>query len=102
MKLLALSRYIYMTGVILGLVYGGLASCGTDSGEGRDAGPGSPPADTPKAIAKLTFESGPVRPLVLSADGTRLFVANTPNGSLDILQVTPAGLVSAGSVKVGV
>jgi len=51
--------------------------------------------------ARLTFESGPVRSLALSPDGSRVFVANTPNGSLDVLRVGPAGLVVEDSVKVG-
>jgi len=56
-----------MFGVILGIGFGGLASCGTDSGQGSAADPGSPPADTPEAIARLTFESGPLRPLIAEA-----------------------------------
>src|SRR5262249_45837366 len=62
-----------------------------------DAGP-APLGITPT----FTFESGPVRPLALSPDGTRLFVANTPNGSLDVLQITDAGFTPAGSAYVGV
>ena len=49
----------------------------------------------------LTFESGPVRPLALAPDGTRLFVANIPNGSLDILAVGGEGLRLEASVAVG-
>jgi YVTN family beta-propeller protein len=48
------------------------------------------------------FESGPVRPLALSADGTKLFVCNIPDGRLEVFNVTPKGLVNAGSVPVGV
>src|SRR5450432_1875344 len=50
----------------------------------------------------FTFESGPVRPVALSPDGTQLFVANTSNGSLDIFQVAPGGLSFASTVYVGV
>ncbi len=50
----------------------------------------------------FTFESGPVRPLALSPDGTRLFVCNTSNSSLDVFAVTSAGLTASGSVYVGV
>jgi DNA-binding beta-propeller fold protein YncE len=84
----------------------GLAACGGSHGTSGDAGPGDGPPDGPSGplpgAAPLTFESGPVRPLALSSDGARVFVANTPNGSLDILRVTPAGLVPDGSVKVGI
>lgn len=48
-----------------------------------------------------TFESGPVRPLALAADGRRLFVANLPNGSLDIYTVTDTGLQAESVVHVG-
>ena len=48
------------------------------------------------------FESGPVRPLALSADGLKLFVCNIPDGRLEIFDVSPAGLVHSGSVPVGV
>jgi YVTN family beta-propeller protein len=49
----------------------------------------------------VNFESGQVRPLALSADGTRLFVTNTPDNRLEIFDVTAAGLSHAGSVPVG-
>ncbi len=92
-------------GVIL--LAAGLAACnarnmippGTDPGVPPDAPPGR--STPPPTTSKLTFETGPVRPLALSADATRVFVTNIPNGSLDILRVTPAGLVADSSVKVG-
>ena len=65
-----------------------------------DAAPIVPPVAAPSA--SLTFESGPVRPLALSADGTRLFVANTPDGYLEILDVSGAVPVVKASVPVGV
>jgi hypothetical protein len=74
------------------LVTAGLAACdpsvSPDPGSGPPDAPGgnSPP---PSGTSSLTFESGPVRPLALSADGSHVYVANTPNGSLDILRVTP-------------
>ena len=49
----------------------------------------------------LTFESGPVRPLAMSPDGSRLFVANTPDGRLEIFQVGAGGIAKTGSVPVG-
>ncbi len=48
------------------------------------------------------FESGPVRPLALSADGSKLFVCNIPDGRLEIFDVTATGLLHSGSVQVGV
>jgi DNA-binding beta-propeller fold protein YncE len=58
-------------------------------------------AASPNPPSFVEFESGPVRPLALSPDGTRLFAANTPNGTLDIFTITPAGLVPEARVPVG-
>ena len=49
----------------------------------------------------VNFESGHVRPLALSPDGTRLFAVNTPDARLAIFDVTAAGLVLAAEVPVG-
>ncbi len=49
----------------------------------------------------VTFESGPVRPLAMSPDGTRLFVANTPDSRLEIFQIGAGGIARTGSVPVG-
>ncbi len=52
--------------------------------------------------SSLLFEGGPVRPLGLSPDGARLFVANAPEGHLEIFDVDAQGLLTpAGSVAVG-
>jgi len=50
----------------------------------------------------VTFESGPVRPLALSPDGTRLFIANIPEAHLEVWDLTPAsGPEPLASVPVG-
>ena len=49
----------------------------------------------------IAFESGPVRPIAMSTDRTRLFVVNTPNGTLDIFNVSDAGLSMSARVPVG-
>lgn len=49
----------------------------------------------------VEFESGPVRPIAMSADGTMLFTVNTPNGTLEIFNITPAGPVFQSRVPVG-
>ena len=51
--------------------------------------------------AFVAFESGHVRPIVLSPDGDRLFVANTPDNTLEIFDVGVGGLTFAASVPVG-
>jgi YVTN family beta-propeller protein len=48
------------------------------------------------------FESGQVRPLALSPDGSRLFAVNTPDQRLEIFDVTASGLTHSNSVEVGV
>jgi DNA-binding beta-propeller fold protein YncE len=50
----------------------------------------------------VTFESGQVRPLALSADGSKLFAVNTPDNQLEILDVAGDGsLTHSSSVPVG-
>ncbi|GFE85096.1 YncE family protein [Steroidobacter agaridevorans] len=49
----------------------------------------------------VAFESGQVRPLALSSDGSRLFAVNTPNNTLVIYNVTPAGIFKHAEVSVG-
>jgi YVTN family beta-propeller protein len=53
--------------------------------------------------AFTTFESGQVRPLAMSPDGTRLFAVNTPDDHLEIFSVTPGtgALTHQASVPVG-
>ncbi|HEV7731177.1 MAG TPA: hypothetical protein VGR62_03400 [Candidatus Binatia bacterium] len=48
---------------------------------------------------RATFESGQVRPLALSPDGTRLFAVNTPDGHLEVFEAV--GLQHTASVPVG-
>jgi len=59
----------------------------------------------PQAMAQskfITFESGHVRPLTLSPDGSRLFAVNTPDNTLEIFDVDGSGTLSwAGSTPVG-
>ncbi len=50
----------------------------------------------------LTFESGPVRPIALSPDETRLFVANIPDSHLEVFDVTGTGApILVASIPVG-
>ncbi len=49
----------------------------------------------------FAFESGHVRPMAMSADGTKLYAVNTPNNTLEIFNVTSSGLQLAGRVTVG-
>jgi len=58
----------------------------------------------PSALAAkpfTAFETGQVRPMALSPDGTRLFVANTPDNRLEVFNVSGLGLTHLSSVPVG-
>ncbi len=68
-----------LTAVLASLVAGGVAS----------------------AESFVNFESGQVRPLAMSPDGTRLFAVNTPDNRLEIFTLDAAGLARTGSVPVG-
>ncbi len=56
---------------------------------------------TTQAGSFVAFESGQVRPLALSADGTRLLAVNTPDNRLEIFAIGSAGLSLVASVPVG-
>jgi len=47
------------------------------------------------------FEAGPVRPVAMSHNGERLYVANIPDGQLEVFAITGLGLTFLGSVPVG-
>ena len=59
------------------------------------------PAGTVGATDFIEFETGPVRPLVLSNDGSKLFMTNIPDGKLEIFNVSDSGLSHSSSVPVG-
>ena len=54
-----------------------------------------------QAVDFLAFETGPVRPVALSADGSRLYAVNIPDNKLEIFSVDPQGLTIVASVPVG-
>jgi DNA-binding beta-propeller fold protein YncE len=54
-----------------------------------------------QAVDFTAFESGHVRPLVLSADGSTLYAVNTSDNRLEILDVSGARPLVVGSVPVG-
>ena len=49
----------------------------------------------------VTFETGQVRPLAMSPDGTRLFAVDTPDNRLEVLTIGTGTLTPAASVPVG-
>ena len=82
-----------ITGIYWLSIFVALTACG-------GGGNGGAPADK-KGANFTTFESGQVRPMAMSPDGSRLFVTNTPNNSLEIYSVNAAGLTFISSVPVG-
>jgi len=66
-----------------------------------DPDPEPDPDPGPTSTGYVAFESGQVRPLAWSADGSRLFVANTPANSLDIYSVSEDNFSLDASVTVG-
>jgi DNA-binding beta-propeller fold protein YncE len=58
-------------------------------------------AETARAQSFVNFESGHVRPLALSPDGTKLFAVNTPDNRLEIYTVGVGSLTLAAEVPVG-
>jgi hypothetical protein len=56
---------------------------------------------SPAGASFVTFETGQVRPLAMSPDGTRLFAVNTPDDRLEIFDIGVGTLTHVGSVPVG-
>lgn len=61
----------------------------------------SSPSTSSAAPPFVEFESGQVRPIAMSADRSKLFAVNTPNGTLEIFNITPDGLALQSRVPVG-
>ncbi len=55
----------------------------------------------PAAAEFVAFESGQVRPLAMSPDGSQLFAVNTPDNHLEIFDVVAGNLTHSASVPVG-
>ena len=51
--------------------------------------------------AFVTFDTGQVRPLAMSPDGTRLFAANSPDNRLEVFSLESGSPVHVASVEVG-
>jgi YVTN family beta-propeller protein len=78
-----------------------LAACSKGSGSGDNPQPPPPPPPVTKGQHFVTFETGQVRPLAMSPDGTKLFATNTPNGTLEIYAINNIGLTHTATVPVG-
>ena len=84
-----------------------LGGCGSSTSDTSTNGDAVNDTNTPNDTITtandsfVTFESGQVRPLALSSDGLTLFATNTPNGTLEIFNVSADGLQHAHTVPVG-
>lgn len=92
-----------------------LSACGGSSSETVTA-PAPPPQTTnplpstqlpgPRptfgARSYVLFESGQVRPLALSNDGSQLFATNTPDNRVEVFDITQSGLTHRFSIPVGI
>lgn len=56
---------------------------------------------SPAGPSFVEFESGQVRPIALSPDGNKLFALNTPNGTLEVFDLTTGAPTFAFRVPVG-
>jgi len=87
------------------VVIGILSTCGAAlcASSCQAADPGGYQAQTNAVTSPsfLEFESGHVRPIAMSPDGTQLFAVNTPNGTLEIFTITSSGLTFSARVPVG-
>jgi len=98
--------------IIAGFALVSLVACGGGSSSdptsqgGPNANPSPPAVGEPSGEDGdggdfITFESAAVRPLAISADGSRLFATNTPNSTLDIFALSDEGATLEQSVPVG-
>ena len=86
--------------VVIGiLTTGGAALCASSCQSTED--PGTLQSQAVTSPSFLEFESGQVRPIAISPDRSKLFAVNTPNGTVEIFNVTASGLTFAARVPVG-
>lgn len=90
------AAWALLTAVALGGVH--QASYGINP----DPDPEPPTGANPPALGQfVTFESGHVRPLALSADGQRLYAVNTPDNSVEVYNTSGDQPVHLETIPVG-
>ena len=81
---------------------GGTGGGGGGTGGGGGGGTTVPPSSGTDTSSDITiFETGQVRPLAISADGSQLFAANTPDNRLEIFDLSSGSPELSASVLVG-
>ncbi|MBK6768006.1 MAG: hypothetical protein IPG72_03055 [Ardenticatenales bacterium] len=68
---------------------------------GRTPPAGRAAGDGPSSAGYTNFETEPVRPLALAADGRHLFALNTADDRLEVFRVAPDGLHPLAEIVVG-
>ena len=68
---------------------------------GGGGGGGAGTAGAPPIGEFTTFDAGHVRPMVLSSDGQRLYVVNTPDARVEVFDVSGSAPVLKESISVG-
>ncbi len=89
--------------ILIGLSFILLTACssGSDTASQNASTDSNFKFSTTNPSGFVTFESGQVRPLAMSADGKHLYAVNTPDNRLEIFKITPTSLVHQSSVPVG-
>jgi len=105
MKTVVQSQF-FVLAISVTLMLSGCGGSSSGSQSNNNAGTGDDPDVTGDSTPStddsfVTFESGQVRPLALSEDGSTLFATNTPNGTLEIFSVLSEGLQLDHTVPVG-
>ncbi|WP_455365542.1 YncE family protein [Kaarinaea lacus] len=75
-----------------------MTACSSGGDGGGGGGPVIPPTTDNNFV---TFETGQVRPLAMSPDSNTLYVANTPNSTLEVYSISNAELQHIATVPVG-
>lgn len=58
-------------------------------------------AQTPPPPSFIAFESGHVRPVAMTPDGTKLFAVNTPDNRVEVFTISEGSLTHSDSIPVG-
>ncbi len=72
-----------------------------DPGDGDPGNPGGDDEPMPEAGDFVTFESGHVRPMAISSDGSRLYVVNTPDSTVQVFDVSGNTPTAIETIPVG-
>lgn len=88
--------------VLTVLALAGLGGLGVGAQEPDCPSPFTPPGTDNRDGYQVLFEEAPIHPMELSSDGSELWVANIPDGSVSVFDIDASGqLTLATEIKVG-